>query len=229
MDFSPTLCMNSWSEHFVVLQVKRQLADGSDLSGQARAKCASASEAPSPNVVRNRLMKCDPLKGLATKSCDRHSPLAAPTSSLTGLIGMKSHFLSRLHQIVALPLSSLISNVPPINYLTEGDEVNVVWVESRLSRHGDPPRCRNPSRAVPSRAIRALRSTSRPDQHGGSSDQPPGTDQQTVGATIPRSTTRAHVRPCNFMFGYPASANRLFAASVFRRVPSGSVATRSRK
>ncbi|CAB0006933.1 unnamed protein product [Nesidiocoris tenuis] len=32
-------------------------------------------------------------------------------------------------------------------------------VESRLSRHGDAPRCRNPSRAVPSRAIRALRST----------------------------------------------------------------------
>ncbi|CAB0002062.1 unnamed protein product [Nesidiocoris tenuis] len=30
---------------------------------------------------------------------------------------------------------------------------------SRLSRHGDVPRCRNPSRAVPSRAIRALRST----------------------------------------------------------------------
>ncbi|CAA9999605.1 unnamed protein product [Nesidiocoris tenuis] len=29
------------------------------------------------------------------------------------------------------------------------------------------------------------------------------------------------------MFGYPASANRLFAASVFRRVPSGSVASRS--
>ncbi|CAB0006068.1 unnamed protein product, partial [Nesidiocoris tenuis] len=56
--------------------------------------------------------------------------------------------------------------------------------------------------------------TSRPDQHGGSSDQPPGTAQ--------------HVRSCNFMFGYPASANRLFAASVFRRVPSGSVASRSR-
>ncbi|CAB0002103.1 unnamed protein product, partial [Nesidiocoris tenuis] len=69
--------------------------------------------------------------------------------------------------------------------------------------------------------------TSRPDQHGGRSDQPPGTDQQSVGATIPRSTTRAHVRSCNFMFGYPASANRLFAASVFRRVPSGSVASRS--
>ncbi|CAB0018062.1 unnamed protein product, partial [Nesidiocoris tenuis] len=29
------------------------------------------------------------------------------------------------------------------------------------------------------------------------------------------------------MFGYPASANRPFAASVFRRVPSGSVASRS--
>ncbi|CAA9998787.1 unnamed protein product [Nesidiocoris tenuis] len=29
------------------------------------------------------------------------------------------------------------------------------------------------------------------------------------------------------MFGYPASANRLFAASVFRRLPSGSVASRS--
>ncbi|BES94308.1 Hypothetical protein NTJ_07117 [Nesidiocoris tenuis] len=43
------------------------------------------------------------------------------------------------------------------------------------------------------------------------------------------STTRAHVRLCNFMFGYPASANRLFAASVFRRLPSGSVASRSRK
>ncbi|CAB0004673.1 unnamed protein product [Nesidiocoris tenuis] len=28
--------------------------------------------------------------------------------------------------------------------------------------------------------------TSRPDQHGGSSDQPPGTAQQAVGATIPR-------------------------------------------
>ncbi|CAB0006194.1 unnamed protein product [Nesidiocoris tenuis] len=27
---------------------------------------------------------------------------------------------------------------------------------------------------------------SRPDQHGGSSDQPPGTAQQAVGATIPR-------------------------------------------
>ncbi|CAB0005681.1 unnamed protein product, partial [Nesidiocoris tenuis] len=50
---------------------------------------------------------------------------------------------------------------------------------------GDAPRCRNlsravpsravPSRAVPSRAIRALRS-----------NQPPGTAQQAVGATIPR-------------------------------------------
>ncbi|CAB0010277.1 unnamed protein product [Nesidiocoris tenuis] len=69
--------------------------------------------------------------------------------------------------------------------------------------------------------------TSRSDQHGGSFDQPPGMAQQSVGATIPRSTTRAHVRLCNFMFGYPASANRLFAASVFRRVPSGSVASRS--
>ncbi|CAB0019991.1 unnamed protein product [Nesidiocoris tenuis] len=28
--------------------------------------------------------------------------------------------------------------------------------------------------------------TSRPDQHGGSSDQPPGTAQQAVGATIPK-------------------------------------------
>ncbi|CAB0020387.1 unnamed protein product, partial [Nesidiocoris tenuis] len=28
--------------------------------------------------------------------------------------------------------------------------------------------------------------TSRPDQHGGSSDHPPGTAQQAVGATIPR-------------------------------------------
>ncbi|CAB0015361.1 unnamed protein product [Nesidiocoris tenuis] len=57
-------------------------------------------------------------------------------------------------------------------------------------RHGDAPRCRNPSRAVPSRAIRALQSTilptSRPDQHGGSFDQPPGTAQQAVGATISR-------------------------------------------
>ncbi|CAA9995259.1 unnamed protein product, partial [Nesidiocoris tenuis] len=32
-------------------------------------------------------------------------------------------------------------------------------VESRLSRHGDAPRYRNPSRAMPSRAVRALRST----------------------------------------------------------------------
>ncbi|CAB0002787.1 unnamed protein product, partial [Nesidiocoris tenuis] len=47
---------------------------------------------------------------------------------------------------------------------------------SRLSRHGDAPRCRNLSRAVPSR----------PDQHGGSLDQPPGTAPQAVGATIPR-------------------------------------------
>ncbi|CAA9995257.1 unnamed protein product [Nesidiocoris tenuis] len=31
------------------------------------------------------------------------------------------------------------------------------------------------------------------------------------------------------MFGYPASANRLFAASVFRRLPSGSFASRSPK
>ncbi|CAB0004087.1 unnamed protein product [Nesidiocoris tenuis] len=59
-------------------------------------------------------------------------------------------------------------------------------LHSRLSRHRDAPRCRNPSRAVPSRAIRALRSTSRPDQHGGSFDQPPGTAQQAVGATISR-------------------------------------------
>ncbi|CAB0008310.1 unnamed protein product, partial [Nesidiocoris tenuis] len=97
---------------------------------------------------------------------------------------------------------------------------------SRLSRHGDAPRCRNPSRAVPSRAIRALQSTilptSRPDQHGGSFDQPPGTAQQAVALRFRESTTRAHVRLCNFMFGYPASANRLFAASVFRRLPSAS-------
>ncbi|CAB0009114.1 unnamed protein product, partial [Nesidiocoris tenuis] len=59
--------------------------------------------------------------------------------------------------------------------------IELTWSKSksRLSRHGDAPRCRNLSRAVPSRAIRALRSTitSRPDQHGGSSDQPPGTAQ----------------------------------------------------
>ncbi|CAA9993717.1 unnamed protein product, partial [Nesidiocoris tenuis] len=68
--------------------------------------------------------------------------------------------------------------------------------------------------------------TSRPDQHGGSSHQPPGTAQQAVGATIPRIYD-PRACSCNFMFGYPASANRLFAASVFRRLPSGSVASRS--
>ncbi|CAB0008609.1 unnamed protein product, partial [Nesidiocoris tenuis] len=68
--------------------------------------------------------------------------------------------------------TSLCTGVPPIF--------------RRLSRHGGAPRCRNLSRAVPSRAIRALRSTSRPDQHGGSFDQPPGTAQQAVGATISR-------------------------------------------
>ncbi|CAB0000761.1 unnamed protein product, partial [Nesidiocoris tenuis] len=69
--------------------------------------------------------------------------------------------------------------------------------------------------------------TSRPDQRGRRWDQPPGIAQQAVGAQFRESTTRAHVRSCNLMFGYPASANRLFAASVFRRLPSGSVASRS--
>ncbi|CAB0009826.1 unnamed protein product, partial [Nesidiocoris tenuis] len=70
---------------------------------------------------------------------------------------------------------------------------------SRLSRHGDAPRCRNPSRAVPSRAIRGPSIndiTSRPDQHGGSSEQPPGTAQQAVGATIPKIYDP---RPCSFV------------------------------
>ncbi|CAA9993443.1 unnamed protein product [Nesidiocoris tenuis] len=66
------------------------------------------------------------------------------------------------------------------NNLTQ--ENTIPWMETRRGA----PRCRNPSRAVPSRAIRALRSTSRPDQHGGSFDQPPGTAQQAVGATIPK-------------------------------------------
>ncbi|CAB0011767.1 unnamed protein product [Nesidiocoris tenuis] len=43
--------------------------------------------------------------------------------------------------------------------LNSTQENTIPLVEIRLSRHGDAPRCRNLSRAVPSRAIRALIST----------------------------------------------------------------------
>ncbi|CAB0006069.1 unnamed protein product, partial [Nesidiocoris tenuis] len=50
--------------------------------------------------------------------------------------------------------------------------------------------------------------------------EPPGPAWRKFG---PAARHGSASRSCNFMFGYPASANRLFAASVFRRVPSGVV------
>ncbi|CAB0009122.1 unnamed protein product, partial [Nesidiocoris tenuis] len=79
--------------------------------------------------------------------------------------------------------------------------IELTWSKSksRLSRHGDAPRCRNLSRAVPSRAIRALRSTitSRPDQHGGSSDQPPGTAQPCRAVETFCGSRSAHLGVCS--------------------------------
>ncbi|CAB0006633.1 unnamed protein product, partial [Nesidiocoris tenuis] len=71
--------------------------------------------------------------------------------------------------VIYAPLNSTQENTIPFEHWSRAG--------TGLNIGGDAPRCRNPSRAVPSRAIRALRSTilSRPDQHGGSSDQPPGT------------------------------------------------------
>ncbi|CAB0014375.1 unnamed protein product [Nesidiocoris tenuis] len=104
-------------------------------------------------------------------------------------------------------------------------------LQKKLFLIHDAPRCRNPSRAVPSRAIRALRSTILLAARTSMAEvrtSRPARPSKSKALRFRESTTRAHVRSCNFMFGYPASVNSLFAASVFRRLPSGSVASRSR-
>ncbi|CAB0019914.1 unnamed protein product [Nesidiocoris tenuis] len=60
-------------------------------------------------------------------------------------------------------------------------------MESRIADHISRKVLETPGGAEPGNPSPSINDiTSRPDQHGGSSDQPPGTAQQAVGATIPR-------------------------------------------